>query len=189
VLSDDRLTEALWRLTRLIRRSVHPVRRSEITPEQYWLLKRVNRVGPLSVGALAEGLGLTSASVTAACKRLEKAGLVRRARQPESEDERVVLVSLTDRGLDQLEAWQQDRQIFISGLLAELRPDERAQLLQLVERVLANTSMELEPPATGGDSAAGEDSARAAAKETAAADDVDGWETPVPVRRDGKGIG
>jgi len=90
VPSDDRLVEALLQLSRLIRRNTHPVRRSEITPEQYWLLKRVNRVGPISVGRLSQELGLTSASVTVACKRLGKAGLVRRERQPETADERVL---------------------------------------------------------------------------------------------------
>src|SRR5690242_13950172 len=136
VPSDDRLVEALLQLSRLIRRNTHPVRRSEITPEQYWLLKRVNRVGPISVGRLSHELGLTSASVTVACKRLEKAGLVRRERQPDTADERVVLISLTARGLEQLEAWQEERRVFLSSILTRLDDVERAQLLHLLERVL-----------------------------------------------------
>lgn len=150
--TDDRLVEALLQLSRLIRRATHPVRRSEITPEQYWLLKRVNRVGPISVGRLSQELGLTSASVTVACKRLEKAGLVRRERQPESVDERVVLVSLTTRGLEQLEAWQDERRVFLSGLLARLSDRERQQFLHLLERVLDGTELapNSPPPAVGG---------------------------------------
>jgi DNA-binding MarR family transcriptional regulator len=137
--SDDRLVEALLTLSRLVRRSASPVRRSEITPEQYWLLKRLERHGPMSVGALADELGITSASVTTACKRLEKADLVRRTRQPGSEDERVVLVSLADRGREQLAAWQDERRAFIGSLLTDLGDDERAQLLRLLERMLTST--------------------------------------------------
>ncbi len=135
--SDDRLVDALLRLSRLIRRSTHPVRRSEMTPEQYWLLKRLHRVGPMSVGALADELDLTSASVTVACKRLEKAGLLRRSRQPSAEDERVVIVSRTERGLEQLESWQEARRVFLGGLLAGLDEAEREQLLHLLDRVLS----------------------------------------------------
>lgn len=151
---DDRLVEGLLRLTRLVRRSTHPVRRFEITPEQYWLLKRVNRLGPLSVGALAEGLGLTSASVTVACKRLEKAGLLRRGRQVEGDDERVVLVSLTEAGLARLEAWQDQRRRYLETLLAPLGEAERAELLGLIERMLVGTPLSLDAEAS--DSAEGD---------------------------------
>ncbi|HLG51772.1 MAG TPA: MarR family transcriptional regulator [Chloroflexota bacterium] len=141
-MASEYLVEALLRLSRLIRRSTHPIHRSDITPEQYWLLKRLHRAGPLSIGALADGLGLTSASVTIACKRLEKAGLVQRCRQGEAGDERVVLVTLTERGLAQLEAWQERRRQFLDALLRRLSPDEQDQLFRLIARILDGTEMD-----------------------------------------------
>jgi len=49
-----------------------------------------------TVGTIAERLGLESSTITPLVKRLESAGLVTRARNPE--DERQVQVRLTPRG-------------------------------------------------------------------------------------------
>lgn len=132
----DRLVEDLLALWRLLRINTHPVRRGEITPEQYWLLKLLNKKVELSIGELAEALGVTGSSVTTACKRLEKAGLLKRTRQADGQDERVVLVTLTAQGCNQLEAWQQERRNELSKMLAPLTPAEQEELQQLIERIL-----------------------------------------------------
>ena len=108
-MATDRLVEDLLALWRLLRASTHPVRRAEITPEQYWLLRLLHRKGPMSISELAEVLGVTGSSITTACIRLEKAGLVKRGRQGDGSDERVVLVVLTTQGIEQREAWRQER--------------------------------------------------------------------------------
>jgi DNA-binding MarR family transcriptional regulator len=56
-------------------------------------LDLLEREGPASAGALAEGCGLTSGAMTAALDRLERAGYVRRVR--DTGDRRRVLVELT----------------------------------------------------------------------------------------------
>jgi DNA-binding MarR family transcriptional regulator len=128
------LPDDLLRLARLLRRHTNPVRRGELTAEQYWLLRQLGRRGPLKVRDLAAGLGLSPSSVTIACKRLERDGLLSRARQ--GDDERVVLVALTDQGREQLARWRQRRHDEATRLLAPLAPDERQQLERLVARVL-----------------------------------------------------
>lgn len=135
-MATDRLVEDLLALWRLLRVNTHPVRRGEITPEQYWLLKLLNKRGELSIGELAEALSLTGSSVTTACKRLEKAGLLRRERQADGQDERVVLAMLTARGREQLEAWQQERRNALTQMLAPLTPSEQEELQRLIERIL-----------------------------------------------------
>lgn len=134
-LVNDRLIESLLQFWQLLRRASHPVRRAETTPEQYWLLRVLYRADTRSVGELAEALGVTGSSVTTACKRLEKTGLVRRERQVS--DERVVRVSLTPAGRARVESWQQQRRAALAQLLAPLTPDEQADLQRLIERVLA----------------------------------------------------
>nr|BBH93421.1 hypothetical protein KTA_16200 [Thermogemmatispora argillosa] len=136
-MASERLVEDLLALWRLLRRSTHPVRRAEMTPEQYWLLKSLSRRGACSVGELATALGLSGSSVTSACKRLEKAGFVRRVRQGEGGDERVVLVELTARGSEQVAAWQRERRAVLSRMLEPLTPQEQDELQRLIERVLA----------------------------------------------------
>ncbi len=128
------LPDDLLRLARLLRRHTNPVRRGELTAEQYWLLRQLGRRGPLKVRELAAGLGLSPSSVTIACKRLERDGLLSRERQ--GDDERVVLVALTDQGREQLARWRQRRHDEATRLLAPLTPDDRQQLERLVARVL-----------------------------------------------------
>jgi DNA-binding MarR family transcriptional regulator len=132
----DQLVEDTLSLFRLLRRSTHPARRGEVTLEQYWLL-RLLRQGPkegLSIGELATGTGVGQSSITTACQRLEKAGLVSRARA--AQDERVVRVSLTPDGVAQLEGWRREKRAVLAELLAPLRADERAELERLMRRVI-----------------------------------------------------
>ncbi len=152
-MATDRLVEDLLALWRLLRASTHPVRRAEITPEQYWLLRLLHRRGPMSISELAEVLGVTGSSITTACKRLEKAGLVKRERQGEGCDERVVLAVLTAQGIEQIEAWQQERREVLSHMLSPLNQQEQDELQRLIERVLEAAEQTTTYPtshATGG---------------------------------------
>lgn len=127
------LVDALWQFWRLWRQVSHPVRKGKITPEQYWLLKRLKHAGPLNIGELAEGLGITSSSATTATKRLAKMGLVKRDRQ--KEDERVVTVALTGTGLEMLEQWANEKRAALANLLTPLTLEERCLLLELIRKV------------------------------------------------------
>ena len=133
-MNTDRLVDDVLALYHLIRRTSHPVHRAEMTPEQYWLLRLLRRHGALSIGELAEVLGVTGSSVTTACKRLEKVGLVTRERQVD--DERMVRVALTDEGSARIESWEQLRRELLTQLLAPLDQDEQHTLQHLLERVL-----------------------------------------------------
>jgi DNA-binding MarR family transcriptional regulator len=139
-VTPDRLVDDLLALYHTIRRASHPVHRAEITPEQYWLLRLLRRRGTLSIGEVAEALGVTGSSATTACKRLEKAGLLTRKRQ--SDDERMVCVELTEQGHEQIEVWQQQRRAFLLQLLAPLDEQDQAELQRLLERMLEH----IEPP-------------------------------------------
>jgi DNA-binding MarR family transcriptional regulator len=130
----DHLVDDILALYHLIRRTSHPVHRAEITPEQYWLLRFLRRKGALSISELAEALGVTGSSVTTACKRLEKAGLVTRERQ--NHDERMVRVTLTSQGHEHIEAWHRRRREIVEQWLAGLEPQEQVMLQQLLERLL-----------------------------------------------------
>jgi DNA-binding MarR family transcriptional regulator len=133
-MTTDRLVDDVLALYHVIRRASHPVHRAEMTPEQYWLLRLLRRRGALSIGELAEALGVTGSSVTTACKRLEKAELVTRERQVD--DERMVRVALTDQGLARIESWERQRRELLLQLLAPLDSEEQQTLQQLLERIL-----------------------------------------------------
>src|SRR5512133_2756859 len=130
----ENLAEELLTLWRVLRGISHPLKRAEMTPEQYWLLRVLNRASPLRIGELAGELGIATSSATAACKRLEKAGLLKRERQVD--DERIVHVSLTAQGLAQIEAWRQRKREALAQLLSVLDEREQQELQRILERVL-----------------------------------------------------
>jgi DNA-binding MarR family transcriptional regulator len=133
-MATERLVEDLLTLWRLLRNLSSPVRRAEMTPEQYWLLRLLNRTGPLNISELANELGIAISSATVSCKRLEKAGLLTRERQ--SDDERVVRVALTAKGLAQIDAWRQRKREALTYWLSVLDAQEQKTLQSLIERVL-----------------------------------------------------
>jgi MarR family transcriptional regulator, organic hydroperoxide resistance regulator len=139
-MATESLVEDLILLSRLLR---FP-RRSDMTSEQYWLLRHLRNNGPQSISELAHALEITSGSATVACKRLEKAGFITRERS--SDDERVVQVTLTELGRNHIEAGRRQRRESITGLLAGLDQDEQQELQRLVERLLQTADI----PSCGG---------------------------------------
>ncbi|NBC19030.1 MAG: MarR family transcriptional regulator [Bacteroidetes bacterium] len=65
-----------------------------LSPGDHKYLDVLIQNGPMSAGQLAERTGLTTGAVTGIIDRLEKAGLVRRARDPE--DRRKVIIELRE---------------------------------------------------------------------------------------------
>jgi DNA-binding MarR family transcriptional regulator len=129
-MASERLVEDLLTLTRMLR----PLRHDEMTPQQYWLLRHLRRHAPLSIGELADYLGVTTGSATMACKRLEKAGLLTRTRQ--SDDERVVQVELTEQGRAQIDIWRQHKFESAAKMLDTLNSQEQQELQRLIELLL-----------------------------------------------------
>ena len=95
---DRQLCFALYgaanRVTRLYRPLLDAL---GLTYPQYLAMLVLWEQSPRTVGALGDALDLDSSTLTPLLKRLEAGGLITRARDPE--DERRVIVSLTDRGL------------------------------------------------------------------------------------------
>lgn len=96
---DEQLCFSLYGASMAINRAYKPLLDAlEITYPQYLVLSTLWEIDGLSIGAIAERLGLDSSNVTPLVKRMESARLVSRLRNPS--DERQVVVSLTDAGRD-----------------------------------------------------------------------------------------
>jgi len=67
-----------------------------ITPVLLRIMDEVSQIGPVSVSGLSNGVGVVLTNVSSCCKKLERLGYVSRTR--DSQDERVVLIALTERG-------------------------------------------------------------------------------------------
>lgn len=102
------------------------------------VLSALRIAGPpyqLSPTRLFKGLMLSSAGITSRLDRLEKRGLVERARDPH--DRRGVLVELTAEGREILEQAVQANTASERELVAGLEPAELQTLAALLKQVLA----------------------------------------------------
>lgn len=94
---EDQLCYSIYSASMAIQRAYKPLLDElELTYPQYLVLNVLWRDDRQTVGAIADQLGLESSTLTPLLKRLEGAGLVHRARNPENE--RQVLVELTEKG-------------------------------------------------------------------------------------------
>lgn len=133
-MASDDLIELLVRFWRVLHEVSASARHGELTAQQFWLLRQLRRLGPSRVSDLAATLGIAQSSVTVATQRLEAIGLV--TRQRDDVDERVVRVTLTETGAEQVEAWRAQRRETLAQLVASLDGLQQQQLADLLERVL-----------------------------------------------------
>lgn len=88
---------------------------------------------PLSLGQLASCLAFVSLNATQLVDRLEQDGLVERI--PDPEDRRSTQVRVTDAGMKRLHSGLEGIQPVITKLHDLYTNEERAQLLNLLERL------------------------------------------------------
>ena len=131
---EDQVIVALRRITRAI--DLHSkglVNEVGLTAPQLATLLAVRRLHPITVGALAKSVHLSQATMTGILNRLEKRGLVERARS--GNDRRSVVIELTTKGdqlLNDAPSLLQDR--FRRELLT-LQEWEQTQMLSTLQRI------------------------------------------------------
>ncbi len=104
------------------------------TTSQSETLSLLDRRGPLSVAELASLRSVRHQSMRLVANQLEFDGLVEK--QPDPADGRSQLVSITDKGRDQLSRSREARTSKIAALIAERLSDEDRQALQAAIRVI-----------------------------------------------------
>lgn len=93
----DRIVEAIiYLVTESRRLSKDEAARYGVTPTQLTVLKLLQEIGDLSLGALSKEIRAHNSTVTGIVDRMESAGLVERARS--EEDRRVWIIRLTTEG-------------------------------------------------------------------------------------------
>jgi len=105
---------------------------------EFDVLSALRRAGPpyqLSPGALLRATLVTSGTMTNRIDRLTAAGLVSRSRDPQ--DGRGVLVQLTDRGLQTVDAAMSDLLTREHAILTSLNDAEQGQLADSLRILLA----------------------------------------------------
>ncbi len=107
------------------------------------VLGTVERTGPRRITDLAAVEGVAQPSMTTLVSNLERAGLVERRR--DAEDQRVVLVALTEAGADYLRARRRAGADAFARLIAKLPPAEARALLAATPALKHLRDLESEP--------------------------------------------
>jgi DNA-binding MarR family transcriptional regulator len=103
----------------------------ELTDSQFSTLAVLDRLGPLTPGALAEYERVQPPSITRTLARLLERGLVDRTSDPA--DGRQVIIRLTEPGALAVKETRRRRDAWLARRLAELHPNERAVLAEASE--------------------------------------------------------
>ena len=132
---DEALSGLLRWLTRPdVRRSLLPDDAPQLSNTDVWLLGRLCSRGPARVSDLATWQGVDKSTMTAQVARLEQQGLVERRR--DEDDRRVVLVAVTRRGRRVQERVRSAAKGVVEGLVDQWSPEERADLVRLLGKLL-----------------------------------------------------
>ena len=123
----------LWRRGRAaslsLARTLHP----ELDPAGYGLLAILHREGPLRVTDLAATVGVGKPTVSRQVALLEELGLVRK--EPDPNDGRAAIVSLTEAGTDHVDTFRQRRHAFFREALGAWEADDVDVLARCLHRL------------------------------------------------------
>lgn len=142
VFDDTALTQLLINVGRAHRNVAGALlRRVGLFPGQELLLMQLWRQDDQPQADLTSALGIEPSTVTKMLQRLEQNNLVHRRRPPENQ--RIVIVSLTERGralrAEVQSVWEEFHRLTVAGLSpAEI--DRLGAMLRRLERNLANAS-------------------------------------------------
>jgi DNA-binding MarR family transcriptional regulator len=133
----EKVDEVLVALRRIIRatdlHSKHLAKTTGLTAPQIILLKTIRDQGEMTIGGLAGTINLSQATVTTIIDRLEKRGLVERARS--STDKRKVYALLTDAGHEVLKSAPMPLQYQFARQFGDLHEWEQMMIIASLQRV------------------------------------------------------
>ena len=137
-----RALRSLRRLNSLVQAQLDlAVREHGISSQQWELVMRLRRSGPLEAGELADALGVAPPSVTALVDSAERRGLV--ARHDHATDRRRRLIELTPHGSALASCLPHAGRTVGRRMTRDFSEAERLQLVELLDRAAANLTTEV----------------------------------------------
>lgn len=107
---------------------------SGITGSQFFVLKKINAKGRLTVSEVAEELGVSLSAITALVDRLVKSGLVVRSR--DDQDRRLVWLEATTQGKDVLGKCESGRRKVAMKYFGKLPEEDIEKLIEIYEKLI-----------------------------------------------------
>lgn len=110
--------------------------RTGISQSRLELLAVLFYVDEISQSDLQKKVNIDGAAVTRHLKQLEAKEMVTRRRKPE--DNRIILVRLTEQGRERIEASKKEKERFIKEMLAGVSEEERSMLKNVLSQMQNN---------------------------------------------------
>ncbi|MBD3648885.1 MAG: MarR family transcriptional regulator [Pseudomonadales bacterium] len=137
-IDNDQLVDDIWSAVRRVVRAIdlqskQLIRDHKVTGPQLVTLRKIARLGPISVTALAKEVNLSQSTVTGILLRLEQQGLIKRERK--DDDRRTVTSTITVKGgavVKDTPALLEDR---FRRKLLEMKEWEQTQMLAGLQRI------------------------------------------------------
>ncbi|QCT31843.1 MarR family transcriptional regulator [Bacillus velezensis] len=107
-----------------------------ISQSRLELLAVLFYVDEISQSDLQKKVNIDGAAVTRHLKQLEAKEMVTRRRKPE--DNRIILVRLTEQGRERIEASKKEKERFIKEMLAGVSEEERSMLKNVLSQMQNN---------------------------------------------------
>ena len=130
----DQVVEVVFYLTTESRRITKELaRRAQLTGPQLTVVKILEGIGDLSLSELSDKIRAQNSTVTGIIDRMEREGLVVRARS--SEDKRVVKIKLTPKGGKLARAIKVEPMEIFRSALDGLTPTEQRDLVRIMTKL------------------------------------------------------
>ena len=126
----------IWgRINKIEERSLTAGLGDNISITEIHIIEKIGDQQSSRMSAVAKAVGITLATLTVACDKLEVKGLITRSR--DASDKRVVNVTLTPRGQTIYEYHKQFHERMISSALSDLSESETAVLAGSLQKLQA----------------------------------------------------
>lgn len=127
------LVDVFGRINKIEERAMTGGLGSTVSITEIHIIEKIGAMEPVRMSELAKSIGITLATLTVACDKLEAKGLVSRARS--HTDRRVVNITLTPKGRAAYEHHKAFHERMIASVLDTLSPEQTAVLVQSLEKL------------------------------------------------------
>ena len=127
------LVDVFGRINKIEERAMAGGLGSAISITEIHIIEKIGAMEPVRMSEVAKSIGVTLATLTVACDKLEAKELVSRARS--STDRRVVHITLTPKGHAAYEYHKAFHERMIASVMETLSPEQAAVLAQSLEKL------------------------------------------------------
>ena len=136
----SRLEEVFLELVRALHSELANQMVSGITGSQFFVLKKINEKGRMTVSEVAEELGVSLSAITALVNRLVNNSMVVRTR--DQTDRRLVWLEATEQGADVVRRCVEGRKKVAEKYFGQLPEKDMEKLIEIYEKVLTTLRSE-----------------------------------------------